>query len=195
MDDARFSQTLQRIDQANAEDPRVEAAADGPQPRELLFARRVYEWVQTLVAEPSEELLLAARAHTLRRWLIPRETYPKTRGGYHAWRSALAAFHAEQADAILADVGYPESIRVRVRALITKENWRNDLEGQALEDADCLAFLELKLHTYLDEWDDEKTVDILRKTLRKMTAQAIQLAGQLPMDARCLALLERAAGN
>jgi hypothetical protein len=194
-DESRFTEAIRRIDQANGEDPRSESFEGAVVPREFAFSRRVYAWIERLADQPSEALLLAARAHTLRRWHIPRDRYPKTRGGYHAWRRALAQFHADQADAILTDAGYGGELRARVRALIIRQDWRADPEGQALEDADCLAFLELKLHTYLDDWDPDKTVGILRKTMAKMTPRAIELAKGLRLDPRCVALLDRAAGG
>jgi len=186
---------LGRLDAANADDPRQEPHDGVMTPRELRFARRVEEWVVRLMPAASDELRIAARGHTLRRWMIPREKYPKTKVGYRAWRAALNSFHAEQTDAILAELGVTDAVRTHVRDLITKKDWRNDPEGRALEDGDCLAFLELKLAAYLDEWGDEKTVDILRKTLRKMTSQAIALAGDLPLDPRTKALLHQAATN
>ena len=125
-DDVQFVEAIRRIDAANAEDPRTDLVDGTPQPRELLFARRVYDWVRRFVADPSEELLLAARAHTLRRWMIPRNRYPMTTAGYHQWRGTLAAFHADEAARILEEVGYSERTIARVRALITRENWRND---------------------------------------------------------------------
>jgi hypothetical protein len=189
--DARFTEAITRIDDANREDPRTERIDGVAQPRELLFAQRVYEWVTKLVAEPSEELLLAARAHTLRRWMIPRDQFPRTNLGYHEWRDALAAFHAEEATKILSELRYPGEMIQRVQALIIKEDWPNDQEGRSLEDADCLAFLEMKLHTYLDEWDEGKTVGILRRTLRKMTPHAQEIAMSLPLHSRCLDLLRR----
>jgi hypothetical protein len=191
-DNEHFAEALRRIDAANAEDPRTDVAEGRPQARELLFARRVYEWVQKSVAEPTEELLLAARAHTLRRWMIPRDRYPMTTAGYHQWRDALAAFHADEAARILEGVGYSEGTITRVRALITRENWRNDPEGRALEDADCLVFLETKLEGYLDEWDEEKTVHILKQTLCKMTPEGLDHARRLELSPRCAELLRRA---
>ena len=191
-DDERFAEAIRRIDEANGEDPRTERVDGAPHPRELLFAKRVYEWVRKLVAEPSEELLLAARAHSLRRWMIPRDRYPRTTPGYRQWREALAVFHADQAGRILVDVGYTELTITRVRALIVRENWRNDPEGRALEDADCLVFLETKLEGYLDEWEEKKTVNILKKTLRKMTPIGKEHAGSLRLSDRCAELLRQA---
>ena len=191
-DDERFAEAIRRIDEANGEDPRTELVDGTAQARELLFARGVYDWVRKLVAEPSEELLLAARGHTLRRWMVPRDRYPKTTPGYRQWREALAVFHADQAGRILVDVGYTELTITRVRALIVRENWRNDPEGRALEDADCLVFLETKLEGYLDEWEEKKTVNILKKTLRKMTPIGKEHAGSLRLSDRCAELLRQA---
>ena len=186
---------LTRLDEANAEDPRQELHDGVMTTRELRFARRVEEWVARLIPAPSDELRIAARGHTLRRWMIPREAYPKTKVGYRAWRTALNTFHAEQTDAILAELGIAEPVRAGVRDLILKKDWRNDPEGRALEDGDCLAFLELKLAAYLDDWGDEKTIDILKKTLRKMTPQAIALASGLTLDPRVRALLHQAVAD
>jgi hypothetical protein len=177
-DAERLAEAIRRIDDANAEDPRTEAVNGVDQPRELLFARRVHEWVMRLAADPPEALLLAARAHTLRRWMVPRDRYPMTNIGYHEWRDACATFHAQETERILRDVGYPQDAIDRVTALITKQDWESDPDARTLEDADCLAFLESKLHRYLDEWDEKKTIGILRRTLK--------------LDPRCIELLRRA---
>ena len=122
----RFTDAIERIDAANREDPRTELVDGEPRSRELLFAERGYEWVRKLVDNPSEELLLAARAHTLRRWLIPRDRYPKTTDGYHQWRNALARFHANEAESILGAVGYPTAKIRRINDRITRKNWPRD---------------------------------------------------------------------
>ncbi len=149
--------------------------------------------MRKLVDDPSEELLLAARAYTLRRWSIPRERYPRTTVGYHQWRDALAQFHAKEAEEILREVGYPADAIRRVKAFITKENWPAEPEACALEDADCLVFLETKLQNYVDEWEEEKTLRVLQRTLRKMTPDAREHALRLKLGERERDLLHRAA--
>jgi hypothetical protein len=181
------------MDAANAEDPRSVLVDGQPQPRELVFARNVYEWVRRLTPDASEELLLAARGHTLRRWAIPRDQYPQTTIGYHAWREALAQFHSQEAVAILQSLGYPRDKIERVRALITREKWPEDAEARVLEDADCLAFLEQKLAAYVDEWGEAKTIRILKRTMRKMTPQAVAEAARLSLGERERELLGKAA--
>lgn len=187
-----FSDAIEAIDAANRDDPRTELVDGQQQPRELLFAQRVYAWVCDLVHEPSEELLLAARAHTLRRWHIPRDQYPKTTVGYHQWRNALAQFHAKEAESILRAVGYADKQVEKISALITKKNWPEDSEACALEDADCLVFLETKLANYMDDWEKDKALHILERTLRKMTPEARARANQIKLGQREQELLQRA---
>ena len=187
-----FAEAIEGIDAANREDPRTDLVNGQPQPRELLFAQRVYKWVEQLSDNPSEELLLAARAHTVRRWLIPRDRYPKTTVGYHQWRDALAHFHADETESILRAVGYPDEKIQRIRAFITKDNWPADREACALEDADCLVFLKTKLQDYTDVWEERKALRILQRTLRKMTPDGRVRALQLKLGDREQELVRRA---
>jgi hypothetical protein len=187
-----FDEAIQRFDAANFEDPRREMFDGQLHAREWLFARRVYEWVQRLTPEPSEALLLAARAHTLRRWMIPRDRYPRTVVGYHEWRGAQSQFHAEQAETILREVGYPAGTIQTVKDLITKANWPGSAEARILEDADCLVFIETKLSDYVDAWGDEKSVHILARTIKKMSSDAQTQALQLDVSPRERELLQRA---
>lgn len=188
----QFERAVQLIDAANGADPRSEQVDGKSQPKELLFARRVSEWINKLVDDPSEALLLAARGHTIRRWRIPRENFSKDNIGYHQWRDALAKFHADETAAILRDVGYDDEMIRNVRALILRTNLPGSSEAHALEDADCLVFLETKLADYLDEWGDEKTINILRKTVKKMTPKGVSFVSQLDLGERCAELVAKA---
>ena len=192
-DTRRFVEAIERIDAANREDPRTEPVDGEPQPRELLFSQRVYEWVGKLVDDPSEELLLAARAHTLRRWEIPRDRYPKTTVGYHQWRDALARFHADQAESVLGAVGYSAAQIRKIKDFITKKNWPQDKEARALEDADCLVFLETKLSDYIDAWEESKALRILQGTFRKMTPEGRTRVQHLKLGERERELVNRAS--
>ena len=89
-----------------------------------------------------EARLLAARAHHLRRWVVPRSTYPEGRAGYLRWRRDQKRRHAEEVGAILAEVGYPTEVVERVGAIVRKEGLGSDPAVQVHEDALCLVFLE-----------------------------------------------------
>ncbi len=62
-----------------------------------------------------------------------------------------------------------------------------------LEDADCLVFLEQKLSGYVDDWGEAKTIRILKRTMRKMTPQAVAEAAKLSLGERERGLLGKAA--
>lgn len=191
----RFKTAIEKFDQANGEDPRKDNVGGVERPRELLFARQVYAWVERLWDAPSEALLLAARSHTLRRWAIPRDRHPMTTEGYHLWRRELALFHAEEAQKILEEVGYDQEMIERVRDLITKANWPADPEALALEDADCLVFLETKLRRFVDEWDSAKMQRVLGQTYQKMTPQARCLVSTLNLGKREREIIEAAVSD
>ena len=161
-------------------------------PKELAHAQLAGEWIERLLPEASEALRLAVRAHHLRRWAIPRSDHAEGRVGYHKWRRALQHLHADEVAEILAAEGYePETID-RVRDLVLKRGLGRDAEVQALEDALCLVFLETQLHDLATRHDAEKIVDILRKSLRKMSGDGIALAGEIALSDEDAALLARA---
>lgn len=191
----RFREAVAAIDAANSQDPQMATWNGQTGPRELLFARRVYEWVERLDASAGEPLLLAARAHTLQRWEVPRSNYEMNRRGYHAWRDACAEHHAEVAKTILGKLDYDTETIDRVKSLILKKYWPVEADARTLEDADCLAFLEMKLAHYADEWERPKAVNILKRTLRKMTPRALELASTLTLDSRAAGLLREAMGS
>ena len=124
--------------------------------------------------------------------MIPRSDYPAGRRGYLRWRRALHVLHAREVAAILTAEGYDESTIRRVQDLVQKKHLGRDAEVQILEDALCLVFLETQLHDLGAQLDDEKLLGVLRKTLRKMSPDAIQRDGELPLDAAGRALLQRA---
>ena len=194
-DGDRLARALAAIDTANADDPHTLLVRGATRPKELAHAELVTEWVRELVAEPSEALLLAARAHHVRRWEIPRSSEPEGRAGYHRWRVALQDHHAAVAARILGDVGYGADTIARVRQLIRKRGLGSDPEVQALEDALCLVFVETQFSELAARLDEEKLVLVTRKTLAKMSRAAIERAVALPLADRDRALLERAAAG
>jgi hypothetical protein len=181
---ALYSQALARIDAANAEDPNLETENGAAQPKELLYAERMSACLARLLPDASEALRLACRCQHLRRWEIPRASYPVDRKGYLQWRTALGRFHAETAGRILKETGYDEATVARVQSLVRKERRTTDAETQALEDVAALVFLEHYFAQFAEKHDDEKLAGIVRKTWQKMSPHgheaAAALAAKLP---------------
>ena len=193
-DPARFAAALRRFDDANARDPNTELAAGSPQPRELLYARRLTDWVLRLQPDASEALRLAARCQHLCRWEIPRASYPMDRVGYLKWRAELKKFHAHKSAEILRELGYADGLVAQVHALNLKQNFPNDPDSRVLEDALCLVFLEFQFAELAARTDDDKMINALRKSWQKMTEPARQAALKLSFGAREMALIQRALG-
>jgi len=192
MDAGRFARAISAIDAANAEDPTRLVIGGIVRPKELVHAEMVTQWVRKLRPDASEELLLAARAHHIRRWVSPRQSFPAGRAGYLAWRSELKLRHAEEAGRILIEAGYPAASVRRVQELIRRVDLRGDPEAQALEDALCLVFLETQLGDVATRLEDAKMIDVIRKTLRKMSAGGRACVAKLPLPAGGRELLARA---
>ena len=189
-DASRFARAVEQIDAAHREDPTHAQSEGRTCPAEWLYARRMAEWLARLEPQASEALRLAVRSQHIRRWTIPRASFPMTRPGYLQWRSNLARFHAEQAGEILRGVGYDEQTIARVQSLVRKERLTLDAEAQTLEDAACLVFLEGEFVDFARKHDAQKVEGILRKTWRKMSqrarAEALKLAAGLPEPERRL---------
>jgi len=192
VDRLRFEQAIAAIDAANADDPtRLEWRGE-TRPKEMVHAELMTAWVERLDPGATEEQLLAARANHLRRWAIPREGYPEGRAGYLRWRRELGKRHAEDVGAILSEHGYPASSIERVQQIVRKEGLKKDPQVQAHEDALCLTFLQTQFDPLADRLGDDHTVEVLRKTLAKMSPRGRSEALELDLGERARALVERA---
>ena len=191
----RFEAAIGRFDAENARDPNTEAAEGRSWPRELLYARRLSGWVLTLCPNASEELRLAARCQHLCRWMIPRSSYEMTRAGYLRWRNDLKTFHAQKAGEILRAAGYPEETILRVNHLNLKKNFPHDPDSRVLENALCLVFLEHQFAALASRTADDKMINALRKSWRKMTPAAHEHALKMSFGPHEQSLIERALAS
>ena len=190
----RYAAAIAAIDAANAADPVKLTIGGTERPKELAHAEMMTEWVTKLAGEPSEALLLAARAHHIRRWEVPRSSYPEGRSGYLRWRIGLHDFHANIAAGILRAAGYDDATIDRVSFLIHKKNLATDSEVQTLEDALCLVFLETQFDELSGRLAEPKMNEIIRKTWKKMSPAGQERAAGLVTPAQ-LAVLQAALAS
>ena len=130
MDRFRFEQAIAAIDAANADDPHTLVWAGEGRPKELLHAELMTHWVHRLDPEAREAQLLAARAHHLRRWALPRDGYPDGRAGYLRWRKDLNRRHQQDVAELLAPLGYDPVEIARVQEIIAKASRDTDPQVQ-----------------------------------------------------------------
>jgi hypothetical protein len=188
----RFEAAAAAIDAANAADPFTVVVDGVARPKELVHADAVERWVRALDPEADDLQLLAARAHHLRRWVVPRAEYPQGRAGYLRWRTDHKRRQAGEVAELLMSCGYSDAECARVADLVAKRGLGRDPQVQTHEDALCLAFLELQFDPVADQLGDDHTVSVLRKTITKMSPAALEAAGTLALSARASALLDAA---
>ena len=183
------------IDLAHSADPHP--APDG-RPAELVYADHMENWVTRVAAELTPLLRLAARCQHLERWLVPRATFPEGKAGYLAWRKSLYTKQAERARSLLLTAGIAPTEAGEVATWVSKSGLKSNPGTQALEDAACLVFLEKEIRAFAAQHTDyprEKFVDIIRKTWRKMSPRAHELAIGLNLSPEIAALVREATGS
>lgn len=191
-DEGAIAAALAAIDAANAQDPNLIA----DRPLALVQGERASAWLARLVPDASVALQCAVRGHHVRRWTIARATYPEGRAGYLRWRRDLKAVHAATLEELLPACGIAAEVVARAAELVAKRAPATDPEQQAFEDVVCLVFLDTQFEALIDKLaDDDKMVAVLRKTLPKMSAAGIALAGSAELHPRGRELLTRAAGS
>jgi Domain of unknown function (DUF4202) len=185
----RYDAATAAIDQANAADPNIVEVRGQQVALALVHGQLAAEWIERLVDEPDEALLLAARAHHLRRWELPRDSYPPGRPGYLRWRRDQKVRHATDVAAILLPRGYGADEIDRVQRLIRREV----IDGsQAVEDAACLVFIETQLVSFAARTEHQLMIEVIRKTARKMSQHGLRLVAEIPLGETESSLLSEA---
>ena len=186
-----------RIDDAHKQDPRKATVNGIDTPYEYHYAEKMTHYLNLRSPDASEVLKIAIRAQHLRRWEVPRNSYPMTRPGYYSWRTFLKKQQAEQAKQICIESGLKEEDAERVASLIRKEDLKNDEETQILEDVACLVFLDDQFEEFKHKYDDdkEKMINILKKTWVKMSPKGHELALAIPMGDEAKLLITAALSN
>ena len=192
LDEAQVRRCMEMFDASNAEDPNRDASGE---PKELVYARQMSAWLDRIEPDAPDEVRLAVRAQHIRRWEIPRDSYPAGRSAYLAWRRNLGRFHADTAGAIMRDCGFDDDTVLRVQAIIRKERFKADRLAQLLEDVACLVFLDHYFAPFAKDQAEDSMVNILRKTWKKMSEAGRSAALEIEYSIACRALLDKALGN
>ena len=192
MKPTRFETALALIDKKNEADKNTYQVFGIDYPKELLYSQRMTRKLLQFNPNASKALQIAARAQHICRWKIPRDEYPMDRVGYLKWRETLKKMHAELTSEILTQVGYDQQFIDRVSFLINKKLIKKNEESQMLEDTICLVFLDYYFEEFAAKHEDEKVIDILKKTWVKMSDKGHEAALQLPFSEKSLALVQQA---
>lgn len=196
----RYQAVIDDIDAANADDPRTAVIEGSVRPYEAIYAERMSQRLAAMYPEASELLRIAARGQHIRRFDIPRSRFAGGRDGYNEWRRTCREHHAKLLRDIMSRHGYGNSEIDHVVKLVRKEQLKKDKECQALENVVDVVFLDHYFEEFCGKnphYDDAKIIDIIGKTLRKMSPKGHQAALALDLPERTrklvLAAIEREA--
>ncbi|MGX2039693.1 DUF4202 domain-containing protein [Methylocaldum sp. MU1018] len=193
MIEERLDRVIGSIDEVNAQDPDSEIWQGISYPRELLYGMRMSEWLDRLCPNAPDVLRIAARGQHIRRWEVPRQSYPDTREGYLQWRSYMYGFHADHVARLMMQAGYDAADIERVRKILQKRGLKNDPDVQMIEDVACLVFLDYYFAAFATAHHEEKLIGIVRKTWKKMSGSARSRALDLAFPDSLRALLAKAS--
>ena len=188
----KFRKAIQLFDAANTKDPFEENVDGIKHPKELLYAQRMSEQLNTFEPNACESVQLAVRCQHICRWEIPRDSYEMNRIGYLTWRKDLYKFHAKKAGEILSEVGYESEAIEKVAFLLQKKQLKKNEDTQLLEDVICLVFLNYYFEKFSKKYSEEKLLDIVQKTWAKMSEKGHDFALQLVFSAGTSQLIKKA---
>lgn len=192
-----FEQTVSLMDTANSEDPNVETDQNGKEfPKELLYSHRMADMIERYKPEADHIMQLAVRGQHILRWKSPRDDYPMDRQGYHKWRTDLYTFHANTTAELMSKAGFDETALERVKLAVGKKGIKSNPDTQMLEDVASLVFIEHYMLAFAEkhpEYTEEKWIDIIKKTWRKMSddAHSFALSGSLKLPEPLIPLIQK----
>ena len=188
----QVEQAFSHFDVYNYRDPNIEVWNGKSFPKELLYSIRMSDRLSKFAPDSPDHVKLAVRCQHIGRWEIPRNTYPMDRKGYLQWRNALKFHHAKIAGEILTTCGFDADTIEKVKFLLLKKELNRNAETQLVEDVICLVFVEHYLEDFASKHDDDKVVDILKKTLIKMSSRAKDEVSRLPLKPKVSQLISMA---
>ena len=196
MTQQQFDKAIELIDASNNEDPNIETSKGKDWSKELLYSHRMSNMLERYDADADDAAKIYVRAQHIQRWKSPRSDYPMNRKGYHQWRRALYIYHAETTAALLEQAGYENEFIERVKLAISKKSLKTNADTQLLEDVIALVFIEHYMQAFADkhpEYDEEKWIDIIRKTWDKMSerGQAFALGGNIVLPEPLVPLIQK----
>lgn len=199
MTQAAYEQAINLIDNANSQDPNIEQAEGKDWPKEQLYSQRMSDMLARYKPDADFVIKLAIHGQHIQRWQSPRSAYPMDKQGYHKWRSDLYTFHADKVANIMLQAGFNEQDIKRAKDAVAKVRIKSNPDTQLLEDVVGLVFIESYMLDFAakhPEYTEQKWIDIIRKTWKKMSVDAHEfvLAGKITLPESLTPLILKAVG-
>ncbi|MGJ8691966.1 MAG: DUF4202 domain-containing protein [Thalassotalea sp.] len=192
MSNQRMQRVISAIDEINQQDPNTEIVNGDDVAKELIYGQRMSECLNQYWPDASEYLQIAVRAQHIKRWHLKRAEFPEGKAGYLTWRKQLGLFHAELTQETMLTHGYSAEEAEQSYNIVRKAKLKSNQDSQTLEDVACLVFLIHYFDAFAAKYDDEKVIDIVQKTWRKMSEKGHDIALTLTLPEHLAKLVGQA---
>lgn len=187
-----LEEAFEEFDLYNASDPSLEDFNGNLIPKSVLYGLRMSQCLDAYEPKAAIEVKLAARSQHIGRWEIARSKYPMDKKGYHTWRTTLAEHHANIAGKILKELSFEPELIEKVKFLLQKKDLKNNVNTQILEDTIFLVFVRFYLEEFAAKHEDDKVIEIIAKTLKKVSQRAIAKSSEIKVSPRMEKLIGKA---
>ncbi len=189
----QFKKAIEAFDAYNQNDPNKEEHNGNMYSKEILYAERMTNRLNHYAPDAPDYINLAARCQHIGRWEIARNYFAMDKKGYLQWRNQEKIHHAKIAEEILTSCAYDADTIGKVKFLVLKKELFTHADTQLLEDVICLVFIEHYLEAFAAKHEDDKVIDIIQKTLKKMSARAIEATSNISISSKMVGLIQKAA--
>lgn len=192
MENSRLPAVFKAIDDINLQDPNTSTVDGKEVAKEWIYGVRMTECINEYWPDANEYVQIAVRAQHIKRWHLKRTEFEPGRTGYLKWRKELGKYHAELTASLMANCGYNQEECDKTAAIIRKEKIKANADSQMLEDVACLVFLQYYFDEFSEKYTEEKIIDIVQKTWKKMSEQGHQIALSLTFPEHLAKLVQKA---
>ncbi len=161
-------------------------------PCELLYSMRMVQVLELFNPGSTYVLKLAVQCQHLQRWGIPRADFPFDRRGYHEWRRVVMDYQLNITSLILTETGINEADILLVSDTLKNQGNKSHIEAQIIMDIACLVFLKWYMEPFASKHQNEKVMDIMKKTIRKMSQEAVTIIPKLDLPESAQLILNMA---
>jgi hypothetical protein len=152
------------------------------QPAEFSYSQRMLETLKDFTNDADLNLQLAVQCQHLQRWKIARSLFPMDKPGYFQWRKAVMASQLAITTETLQSLAVDIEDITDITDILSKKGKEADVRAQIIEDVACIVFVQWYLEDFAAQHDFDKVVDIVRKTIKKMSSEGLRAVQTKPLS-------------
>ena len=177
-----FKEAYAAIADVHAQDIKTETFDGKDYPSELLYSERMHKALLEFDENADYIMQLAALCQHFERWVILRSIYPMDKKGYYDWRKGVMAYQLERTAEVLTSCGVVQEDIDEIADILLNRGKKGHEKGQVMEDVACIVFVECYLEAFAAKHEMPKVLDIVTKTVKKISEAGMQAILKRPLS-------------